>query len=70
MAQDQHRQAGHQGGDGPGRACRPGLGEQVVGDLFGHAERDEQMADHLAKRRVREVIHESRASQARSAYAA
>ena len=37
-AQDQDRQAGHVGGDRPRRAGHPGLGEQVVGDLPGHAE--------------------------------
>ena len=38
--QDQDRQAGHDRGDGPRRPRRPGLGEQVVGDLSGHAERE------------------------------
>ena len=39
-AQDQDRQAGHDGGDGPRCPCRPGLGQQVVGHLPGHAERE------------------------------
>ena len=38
--QDQDRQAGHDGGDRPRRPCHPGLGQQVVGDLPGHAERE------------------------------
>ena len=38
--QDQDRQAGHDRGDGPRRTRRPGLGQQVVGDLPGHAERE------------------------------
>jgi hypothetical protein len=67
--QDQDRQAGHEGGDRPRRLRRPGLGEQAVGDLPGHAER-EKTADHLANRRVRPLTACSPASQARSAYAA
>ena len=38
--QDQDRQAGHDRGDGPRRPRRPGLGQQVVGHLPGHAERE------------------------------
>ena len=38
--QDQDRQAGHDRGDGPRCPRRPGLGEQVVGHLPGHAERE------------------------------
>ena len=40
MRQDQDRQAGHDRGDGPRRPRHPGLGQQVVGDLPGHAERE------------------------------
>ena len=36
--QDQDRQAGHDRGDGPRRPRRPGLGQEVVGHLSGHAE--------------------------------
>jgi hypothetical protein len=36
--QDQDRQAGHDRGDGPWCPRRPGLGQQVVGHLSGHAE--------------------------------
>ena len=38
--QDQDRQAGHDHRDRPRRPRRPGLGQQVVGDLSGHAERE------------------------------
>ena len=38
--QDQDRQAGHDRGDGPRCPRRPGLGQQVVGHLPGHAERE------------------------------
>ena len=39
-AQDQDRQTGHDGGDRPRRPVHPGLGQQVVGHLPGHAERE------------------------------
>ena len=38
--QDQDRQAGHDRGDGPRCPRRSGLGQQVVGHLPGHAERE------------------------------
>jgi hypothetical protein len=39
-AQDQDREAGHDGGDRPRRPCHPALGQQVIGDLPGHPERE------------------------------
>jgi len=47
--QDQDRQAGHDHGDGPWCPCRSGLGQQVVGDLPGHAERERADRGPLGK---------------------
>ena len=54
---------------GHGAPHRSGLGHQVIGDLPGIPSAKEQIADHLANRRVLVLTACSLASQARSAYA-
>ena len=54
--QDQDGQARYDGGDRPRRPGHPGLGHQVVGDLPAMPSVNEQIADHLANRRVRPLM--------------
>ncbi|HXL16464.1 MAG TPA: hypothetical protein VN961_02970 [Streptosporangiaceae bacterium] len=66
-AQDQDGEAGHGGSDGPRWVGRPGLGEQVVGNLPAMPSTSEPIADHSAKRRAAWLTQALADSQARRA---